>query len=485
MNIYELEAIISEGEGSQVEFKRTTGQRGEGIKAASSMLNGTGGFVLFGVGDRGELVGQEVTPRTLEDLVGWIRKIDPPVLLEPEVVPLPNGRAVIAIRVPGDGQGPYTFDGRPYIRQGPTTVPMPQEAYRRYLLEQMHPTRRWENQPAYQLTVDDLDLAEITRTVDEAVRRGRLDEPGTRDPRELLLGLDLIRGDALLNAAVVLFARRDRLLPFYPQCLLRMARFRGTTIGEFEDNRQIHGNAFVLFQHAQRFLREHLPVAGRIVPQLFERIDDPLYPPEALREALANALCHRDYQMGGGSVSVAIFDDRLEISSTGRLPFGLTTDDLKRPHPSRPWNPLIAGVFYRRGLIEQWGRGTLRISELAQRAGLASPEFEERGGEIVVRFFPTGYVAPRRIDHPLTPFQQELLEIIARTGPALLGDIRSHLSADIPQKKLQQNLHALREFGLIQLDGLGRGAFWKLQGTAGGKSSARSAEPRLNPNEPE
>jgi hypothetical protein len=74
-----------------------------------------------------------------------------------------------------------------------------------------------------------------------------------------------------------------------------------------------------------------------------------------------------------------------------------------------------------------------------------------------------------------------LLEIVARTGPALLSEIRSHLSADIPQKKLQQNLHALRELGLIQLEGLGRGAFWKLQGTTGGKSGARPVEPALEP----
>ena len=94
-------------------------------------------------------------------------------------------------------------------------------------------------------------------------------------------------------------------------------------------------------------------MAGRIVPDVFERQDDPLYPPAALREALANALCHRDYSIAGGAVSVAIYDDRLEISSSGMLPFDLTPADLTRPHPSRPWNPLIAQVFYRRGIIQK------------------------------------------------------------------------------------------------------------------------------------
>src|SRR5215471_2193642 len=156
-----------------------------------------------------------------------------------------------------------------------------------------------------------------------------------------------------------------------------MARFRGHDKTEFLDNRQEYGHAF----------------------ELFVRVDDPLYPPEALREALANALCHRDYAAGGGSVSLAIYDDRLEIASTGPLPFGQTPQDLMKPHPSRPWNPLIAGVFHRRGIIESWGRGTLRMAELTRRAGLLAPEIEAGVGDVIVRFRPTKYVAPERVGH--------------------------------------------------------------------------------------
>ncbi len=116
-----------------------------------------------------------------------------------------------------------------------------------------------------------------------------------------------------------------------------------------------------------------MPVAGRVAPGLFERIDDPLYPPVALREALANAFCHRDYSIGGGSVGVAIYDDRLEISSAGSLHFGLTPELLFSDHESLPWNPLIARVMYLRGLIEQWGRGTLKMAELTEQAGCHGP----------------------------------------------------------------------------------------------------------------
>ena len=333
MNLRELRTIVSGGESDQVEFKRSTGQRTEGAKAVCGMLNGRGGFLIFGVDDRGEISGQQVAASTLEEVVRELRRIEPQPLLNPERVPLENGREVVVIPVPAGGTGPFTYDGRPYVRQGPVTAVMSQEEYRRLLLEQMHPVSRWETQAAQGIGIEDLDHAEITRTIDEAIRRQRMGEPGTREPEALLRGLGLIRNGQILNAAVVLFGRADRLLPDYSQCLLRLARFRGTDKTEFIDNRQEIGNAFELLQRAQRFLRDHLPVAGRIVPSVFERIDDPLYPPAALREALANALCHRDYGLVGGSVGVAIYDDRLEIASTGGLHFGLTPEDLTRPQP--------------------------------------------------------------------------------------------------------------------------------------------------------
>ncbi len=82
---------------------------------------------------------------------------------------------------------------------------------------------------------------------------------------------------------------------------------------------------------------------------------------------------HRDYSSGSGAGAVALFDDRLEIISSGELHFGLTPEMLFQPHESRPWNPLIASVFYRRGHIESWGRGTLKFIRLMQEAGLTPP----------------------------------------------------------------------------------------------------------------
>src|SRR5260370_205857 len=87
--------------------------------------------------------------------------------------------------------------------------------------------------------------------------------------------------------------------------------------------RRLTGHGFTLSGAGGLFLRRPLPVGGRFGAGVLERIDEPLFPPLALREALVNALCHRDYSIAGGAVSVAIYDDRVEISSTGLLPFGL------------------------------------------------------------------------------------------------------------------------------------------------------------------
>ncbi len=105
-----------------------------------------------------------------------------------------------------------------------------------------------------------------------------------------------------------------------------------------------------------------------------------------MREALANAFIHRDYTSAAGSVVVALYDDRLEIISLGELHFGLTPEILYQPHESKPWNPWIARVFYRRGLIETWGRGTLRIASLMQAEGLPVPALHENSGSVVMTF---------------------------------------------------------------------------------------------------
>ncbi len=343
-----------------MEFKRTTSERREAARTLCAMLNHRGGRVLFGVDADGRVTGQQVSDHTIEEIAQEIKELDPPAFPTIDRVDVGGGREVVVISVTVGHNGPYSYRGQAYRRVGNTSAAMSRDEYNRMLLERLHGEHRWENEPAKGWTIADLDGPEIVRTVEEAIRRGRAEDPGTRDPAELLRGLGLTKDGVLLRAAPVLFGRGERLAAEFPQCLLRVARFAGTDKTEFLDNRQFRGHAFELLLAAERFLREHVPVAGRVVPGHIERVDEPLYPPLAVREALANAFCHRDYSIGGGSVGIAIYDDRLEVTSSGSLHFGLTPEALFGPHESLPWNPLIAGVFYRRGIIESWGRARSR-----------------------------------------------------------------------------------------------------------------------------
>lgn len=269
---------------------------------------------MIGAEASGDLVGQQVSDKTIEHVAREIQEIDPPIFPSIERVVCGVEREAIVISVSTGTSRPYSVRGLAYKRVGNTTIEMSREEYNRLLLERLHGTQRWENEVADGWAIDELDEAILVRTVEEAIRRGRLSDPGTRDPVSLLRGLGLLRENLILRGAVVLFGRKSRIETQLPQLLLRVARFKGSDKSEFSDNRQYFGNAFRLMTLADRFLRDHLPIAGRIVPGLFERTDDPLHPPLALREALANAICHRDYSIGGGSVAVAIYDDRLEIT---------------------------------------------------------------------------------------------------------------------------------------------------------------------------
>jgi len=171
-----------------------------------------------------------------------------------------------------------------------------------------------------------------------------------------------------------------------PQCQLRLARFRGIDKREFLDQRQLNGHAFQLLEEAILFCQRHLSTAARIPRDRLEREEQLAIPLPALREALVNALCHRDYSQQGAAISLAIFDDRLELWSEGGLPFGLEPEALKGDHASRPRNLLIADVFFRRGLIERWGRGTQVIVEECERAGCTEPSYRVSGGCFVVTF---------------------------------------------------------------------------------------------------
>lgn len=461
MDMTEIRRLVAGGESETVEFKRSTGQILRAGETLCGFLNAAGGEVLIGVTASGSLAGQQISDSTLRNLAAALDRFEPPAPVKMERVALTADKEILILRATAAYESrPFVFNGRPYQRIGSTTSVMPQERYQNLLLERAHARRRWENEPATGVGPADLDHEEILRTVRLGLEARRLPESTGSDVEDILDRLQLRRDGQILNAGAVLYGK-DLAFDF-PQCQLRLARFRGLDKSEFLDNRQVHGHAFQLLEEAMSFLMRHLPVAGRFETGRLERIDEPLFPVAALREAVINALCHRTYMHVGGAVSVAIYDDRLEIWNDGTLPFGLKPEDLKRKHDSRPRNPFIAGVFYRRGLIEQWGRGTEKIVELCVRAGHPEPEFGEQAGSFWVRFLPSGYLAPHRVALDLSKRQREILQVLGSGEKLALRDVIARLHSPPASATVRDDLYHLKRIGLIGSEGHGRGAVWFL-----------------------
>ena len=405
------------------------------MQTICAFANGGGGRVIIGVRPDRQLVGQQVSEQTFHEIAASRDHFEPPIELDVERVELAAGRTAIVLAVGGISDSvPFTFDGRPFERVGNTTRKMPQERYEALLLERMHSRRRWENQEADEFTIKDIDRAEAQRIVEAARSTGRLVGPVGRSLPELLDRLGVRHKGKLLRATVVLFGKT--FLPDYPQCELRLARFRGVDKTEFLDQRQLRAPAFKLLEEAELFCQRHFPLPGRIESGRLQRVDRPLIPPEAMREILVNALIHRDYTIAGGAVSLAIFDDRVEVWSAGRFPSGITAESLNHAHPSVQQNPIIAEVFHRAGLIEKWGRGTNRVADMCRTADIAPPEFAEIAGAAVVTFRVAVAFGQARIGEVTEVVTEEVTEVVTEE----VGRLMAALTGTMKRQEIQASL---------------------------------------------
>ena len=167
---------------------------------------------------------------------------------------------------------------------------------------------------------------------------------------------------------------------------IRIARFRGTTRSEFIDSQEIKGTVYKMLNAAESFFLRNTRLANKIVE--FKRIDIPEYPFEAIREAVINAIAHRDYTMHGAPIMVSIFDDRVEVSNPGGLLPGLNIKRLEGHHATR--NEAICKIFHETMDMERFGTGIGKMKKLMKEHGLSVPAFEEEGDFFVVRFYGPG-----------------------------------------------------------------------------------------------
>lgn len=220
----------------------------------------------------------------------------------------------------------------------------------RQLIAERHPKyARWERQLALGSTVDDLDSQEILLTGRSGNESNLADFGPDFTTRSVLEGLGLVEGDTVCNGAMVLFSKRPAMR--LPQTRIRAVRYSGSGRDKIVDNRVFEGNAFTLLKKATVFLEAHVPVQSEIPTDRLHRKEAPAIPFPAVREALLNAVAHRDYASPDGGIIISIYTDRVEIWNSGSLPKGISPSDLKTMSVSRPHNPDMAHVLLIRGYM--------------------------------------------------------------------------------------------------------------------------------------
>lgn len=465
MDIDTLSKFILKGESSNLEFKKSTSLLDSAGETLCAFLNSNteNSTVIIGVKDNGELVGQMVSDNTRKEIAQMIGRFEPSAQITSRIIPLKHSdKSIILLQAkPHIVDRPYAYKGKSYQRLESSTRLMSQNSKKHILLENMQ-AENYEDLTTTHVDLSLLDETLIRKTVELGIEANRIPVNALEDSLDDLLGtrFHILKDGYITNAGMILFGKNLGLK--YPQCFLKMAVFEGNSIlSNMRDSQQLYGNAFEIYQQAMKFAQHNLKVSSIFEENSLERRDIPQIPILALRELIVNAICHRDYSDKTGEITLAIFNDRLEVWNIGKLHSDLSIEKLKEKHASRRTNPKIAEVFYFCKYIDRWGMGTLRVIELCQKNGMPEPHFKEENGGIsaILYFAHSEAKVAEKID--LTARQCLIFNLLATSQGLSFQEIKSTLKLEIAERTLRNELLFLKEKNLVELIGRGQHARWK------------------------
>jgi ATP-dependent DNA helicase RecG len=372
-----INGLLEDDEKENVEFKSSL-ELDAIMKAISSFSNKRGGTILVGVSNNRDIVGISIGRNTLEKLASDIRRET-----DPQVFPYINdldvdGKKIIEIEVSESTSKPVFYKDKAYMRVGRSNQKLSANEIRNLITNENIVTT-WDEQILEEATFEDINEKKLFNFLKIAILTRNLDIDPKTPIKEALNRLNLIKNGKLTNAAILLFGLNPQ--KFVLQAKTQCAKFKGVTTNEFDDMHDFEGTIIDQRDDALRFAEKYIKRSAKIVGT--ERLETFDYPIEAIREAITNALCHRDYRINS-NIQLRIFEDRIEIWGCGPLPKPLKIEDLKVEHESIRINPLIAECLFKIGFIEKWGTGTQRIIESCIEQGLPEPLFEIKSGSLVV-----------------------------------------------------------------------------------------------------
>jgi ATP-dependent DNA helicase RecG len=346
-------------ESEIVELKTSTSELKEAIISLGAMLNKHGkGTVYFGIGDNGAVLGQQIGKSTIKDVSKAISDwIEPKVYPDIQAKKI-QGKDCIVVKASGHDVV-YSARGRYYLRMGEEDKKLSVDELRHLVEKKNNYAYSWGAELS-NFSLSKVSVATVKKFVEKGRKAGRI-EYAYDSAHNVLNKIHLLKGKRLLNAGRALFCEDSGVE-------VQAAVFAGKDKTTFVDIQSFRGPLFSLIERCEVYAKEHINWRADLSGST--RVEIPEVPVRAMKEAIINSLCHRDFY-NPKTNEIAIYRDRIEIYNPGQFPFDHDPDEFIAGHgKSYPRNPLIAEAFYLAKDIERWGSGLRRIKEECDAAGV-------------------------------------------------------------------------------------------------------------------
>ncbi len=361
-------------ESQNIEWKENW--KDEYLKWICGFANASGGSIIIGKNDNGEITGLTNSKKLLEDIPNKVRDILG-ILVDVNLHKTEKGNFIEIVIEPQPF--PVNYKGHYHYRSGSTKQELKGAALDKFMLEKKG--KKWDSVPVLNVSVNDLKKETFEFFKKRAIISKRIDESVLTEKNiNILENLKLIEKPYLKRASILLFHPDPEI--YVTGAFIKIGYFQTDTELIFQD--EVKGNLFEQVEKTIEILFTKY-IKAIISYEGIHRVETYEYPKDAVREAVLNALAHKDYSIGS-PIQISVYDDKIMIWNYGQLPEEWTVENLMQKHSSVPYNPDIANAFFRAGYVESWGRGTIKIIEQCKEYGLPKPDFQNNGKDFWVIF---------------------------------------------------------------------------------------------------
>lgn len=419
------------------------------LKTLAAFANTDGGTMYIGVDDNGGVIGVSHAKKLLEDLPNKIlSKLGIIARVQPRMSDAKETLKIIIEKM----DVPISYKGKYYVRSGSTTQELNGKDLTRFLIAKSYSNR--DEYPVPNVGISGINEETIEKF--KSLAQNRM--PLVRKPvstAEFLTKLNLQENSQIKRAGILLFGKEVK--KHFASAFIRIGKFDAKN--ELISMDTIEGNLFDQVDTCIDVLRSKYLTVRTNMDGLYRK-DTLEYPELVLREAITNAVVHREYV--GAHIQIKIFPDKMIIWNEGTLPSPLTVNDLKIIHPSRPRNELIADVFFKAGLIETWGHGTLKMVEVCKQEGLREPVYVEEFGGFSVKLVKDVLDLSTLSDYNLNERQMAALKYIKEKYK--ISNKQYQQLSDVSKGTATKELVAMVRAGLLEKVGTrGAGTFYRLR----------------------